>query len=70
MTVDSREWRLIARPHGEPKPADFELATVTLPDPAPGQVLVRNDWLSVDPYMRGRMNDAESYIPLSVSVRP
>ncbi|MFF2557571.1 NADP-dependent oxidoreductase [Nocardia sp. NPDC058058] len=63
MTVDSREWRLIARPFGEPKPGDFELATVTLPDPGPGQVLVRNDWLSVDPYMRGRMNDVESYIP-------
>lgn len=63
MTVASREWRLIARPFGEPKPSDFELATVDLPDPAPGQVLVRNDWLSVDPYMRGRMNDVESYIP-------
>ncbi|MRH90797.1 zinc-binding dehydrogenase [Nocardia sp. SYP-A9097] len=63
MTVESREWRLIARPIGEPKPSDFELTTVTLPDPAPGQVLVRNDWLSVDPYMRGRMNDGESYIP-------
>ncbi|MCU1645114.1 MAG: NADP-dependent oxidoreductase [Nocardia sp.] len=63
MTVSSREWRLIARPIGEPKPSDFELATVTLPEPAPGQVLVRNDWLSVDPYMRGRMNDVESYIP-------
>ncbi|MEU0538757.1 NADP-dependent oxidoreductase [Nocardia sp. NPDC005978] len=63
MTVASREWRLIARPFGEPKPADFELATVDLPDPAPGQLLVRNDWLSVDPYMRGRMNDVESYIP-------
>ncbi|MEV6774097.1 NADP-dependent oxidoreductase [Nocardia sp. NPDC051030] len=63
MTVTSREWRLVARPFGEPKPSDFEFATVTLADPAPGQVLVRNDWLSVDPYMRGRMNDVESYIP-------
>ncbi|MFJ4651297.1 NADP-dependent oxidoreductase [Nocardia sp. NPDC088792] len=63
MPVTSREWRLVARPVGEPKPADFELATVTLADPGPGQVLVRNNWLSVDPYMRGRMNDAESYIP-------
>ncbi|MBL1078230.1 NADP-dependent oxidoreductase [Nocardia sp. 2] len=63
MTVTSREWRLIARPVGEPKTTDFELATVTVADPGPGQVLVRNDWLSVDPYMRGRMNDVESYIP-------
>lgn len=70
MPVNSREWRLIARPTGEPKPADFELATVTLADPGPGQVLVRNDWLSVDPYMRGRMNDVESYIPPFVLGEP
>ncbi|WP_067715171.1 NADP-dependent oxidoreductase [Nocardia yamanashiensis] len=63
MTVTSREWRLIARPVGEPKFTDFEFATTTVADPGPGQVLVRNDWLSVDPYMRGRMNDVESYIP-------
>jgi NADPH-dependent curcumin reductase CurA len=36
---------------------------VELPDPGPGQLLVRNGWMSVDPYMRGRMNDAESYVP-------
>ncbi|MFI1917378.1 NADP-dependent oxidoreductase [Nocardia sp. NPDC020380] len=70
MPVTSREWRLIARPTGEPQPADFELATVTLADPGPGQVLVRNDWLSVDPYMRGRMNDVESYIPPFVLGEP
>ncbi|WP_280445629.1 hypothetical protein [Nocardia brasiliensis] len=54
MTTTSREWRLRARPTGEPKPADFELAETELADPAPGQVLVRNEWLSVDPYMRGQ----------------
>ncbi|WP_214324381.1 NADP-dependent oxidoreductase [Nonomuraea sediminis] len=63
MPVSSREWRLIARPVGEPTPADFELAQVQVPDPGPGQVLVRNTWLSVDPYMRGRMNDVPSYVP-------
>ncbi|MFI6595962.1 NADP-dependent oxidoreductase [Nonomuraea sp. NPDC050536] len=63
MPVSSREWRLIARPVGEPTPADFELAEVQVPDPGPGQVLVRNEWLSVDPYMRGRMNDVPSYVP-------
>ncbi|WP_194818224.1 NADP-dependent oxidoreductase [Nocardia sp. XZ_19_385] len=63
MTITTREWRLLARPAGEPKPADFELATSTLPDPGPGQILVANDWLSVDPYMRGRMNEGKSYLP-------
>jgi NADPH-dependent curcumin reductase CurA len=59
----SREIRLKSRPVGEPTAANFELATVTLPDPAPGQVQVRNSWMTVDPYMRGRMNDVQSYVP-------
>ncbi|WP_331768072.1 NADP-dependent oxidoreductase [Embleya sp. NBC_00896] len=63
MPVTSREWHLAARPAGEPKPADFALTTTTVPDPGPDQILVRNDWLSVDPYMRSRMNDGESYLP-------
>jgi NADPH-dependent curcumin reductase CurA len=63
MSTPSREIRLAARPHGEPKPTDFRLAEVELPDPADGQVLVRNTFMSVDPYMRGRMNDAKSYTP-------
>ena len=42
---------------------DFEQATVTLPQPGPGAVQVRNQWLSVDPYMRGRMRDVASYLP-------
>jgi NADPH-dependent curcumin reductase CurA len=63
MTTPSREIRLAARPHGEPKPTDFELAEVELPGPADGQVLVRNTFMSVDPYMRGRMNDVKSYTP-------
>jgi NADPH-dependent curcumin reductase CurA len=58
----SREIRLADRPVGEPKPSDFELAEVELPDPAPGEILVRNRWMSVDPYMRGRMNDLRSYV--------
>jgi NADPH-dependent curcumin reductase CurA len=63
MSTPSREIRLAARPHGEPEPTDFELAEVELADPADGQVLVRNTFMSVDPYMRGRMNDAKSYTP-------
>ncbi|MFF2144391.1 NADP-dependent oxidoreductase [Kitasatospora sp. NPDC058190] len=57
------EWQLTARPVGEPTPADFAFTTAAVPEPGPGQVVVRNTWLSVDPYMRGRMNEGPSYIP-------
>ena len=63
MPTRSREIRLAARPRGTPVASDFELAEVELPDPADGEVLVRNAYVSVDPYMRGRMNDAKSYVP-------
>jgi NADPH-dependent curcumin reductase CurA len=63
MPTRSRQVQLAARPHGEPKDSDFRLAEVELPDPGPGQVLVRNTYMSVDPYMRGRMDDRESYVP-------
>jgi NADPH-dependent curcumin reductase CurA len=63
MSTPSREIRLAARPHGEPKHSDFDLVEVELPDPAEGQILVRNTFMSVDPYMRGRMNDVKSYVP-------
>jgi NADPH-dependent curcumin reductase CurA len=63
MTV-AQEVQLAARPHGEPKPDDFRVAETEVPDePAAGEVLVRNLWMSVDPYMRGRMNDVKSYVP-------
>jgi NADPH-dependent curcumin reductase CurA len=61
--VRSREIQLAARPVGEPKRSDFRLAEVEVSDPGPAQVLVQNRWMSVDPYMRGRMNDVESYVP-------
>jgi NADPH-dependent curcumin reductase CurA len=61
--VRSQEVQLVARPVGEPKPSDFRLAEVELSDPGQGELLVRNRWMSVDPYMRGRMNDTESYVP-------
>lgn len=57
----SREWHLVARPHGWPKTEDFALRETEVGEPGPGQVLVRNLYVSVDPYMRGRMNDAKSY---------
>src|SRR5580658_1310062 len=59
----SREIRLKSRPVGTPTAANFELTTVELPDPGPGQVQVKNAWMTVDPYMRGRMNDVRSYAP-------
>ncbi len=63
MTTLATEVRLASRPHGWPTAANFEIAQATLPDPAPGQVLVRNLVMTVDPYMRGRMNDTRSYVP-------
>ena len=54
-------WTLLARPHGLPRATDFALKFITLPPLEDGMVHVRNRWLSVDPYMRGRMNDAKSY---------
>ncbi|MFJ2631029.1 NADP-dependent oxidoreductase [Streptomyces sp. NPDC087422] len=59
----SREWHLVARPKGWPVPEDFALVETDVPEPGPGQILVRNLHLSVDPYMRGRMNEAKSYAP-------
>ena len=63
MPTRSREIRLAARPRGAPVASDFELAEVELPDPGDGEIVVRNAYVSVDPYMRGRMNDAKSYVP-------
>lgn len=63
MPHASREIRLASRPVGEPTPENFRLAEVEVPDPGPDEVLVRNTYMSVDPYMRGRMNDVKSYVP-------
>jgi hypothetical protein len=59
----SREIRLKSRPVGTPTPNDFELATVDVSPPGAGEVQVQNLWMSVDPYMRGRMYDRKSYVP-------
>jgi NADPH-dependent curcumin reductase CurA len=53
---------LASRPVGEPKPSDFRIEDHALPTPGEGQVLLRTIWLSLDPYMRGRMNDGPSYV--------
>jgi NADPH-dependent curcumin reductase CurA len=59
----SREVHLVARPSGRPQREDFAIVDVELPEPEAGQVLVRNTHMSVDPYMRPRMDDVPSYIP-------
>ncbi|NWG53431.1 MAG: NADP-dependent oxidoreductase [Hydrogenophilaceae bacterium] len=59
----AREVRLKSRPVGTPAPENFEIAEVEVPAPGPGAALVRNLWMSVDPYMRGRMYDRKSYVP-------
>jgi hypothetical protein len=61
--MTATEIRLAARPKGWPTLETFALATVDLPPLRDGDVLVRNRFMSVDPYMRGRMNDAKSYVP-------
>jgi NADPH-dependent curcumin reductase CurA len=61
--TQSREIRLVSRPAGTPTPANFETATVEVKAPGAGEVLVRNTFMSVDPYMRGRMTDRASYVP-------
>src|SRR6476619_6577894 len=59
----ARAWHLKSRPNGMPTLDNFELKDVALPEVGDGSMLVRNRWLSVDPYMRGRMNDVKSYVP-------
>ena len=61
MPETARRIVLASRPVGEPKPSDFRLEEFPVPQPGPGQVLLRTKWLSLDPYMRGRMSDAPSY---------
>ncbi|QKV68641.1 NADP-dependent oxidoreductase [Streptomyces harbinensis] len=63
LPTTGRAWHLVARPEGEPAPEVFALREVPLEAPGPGRLLVRNLYLSVDPYMRGRMNDVPSYVP-------
>jgi NADPH-dependent curcumin reductase CurA len=59
--MSATEIRLASRPHGTPTLDNFDIVDVDVPEPGPGQVLVRNVVMSVDPYMRGRMSDAKSY---------
>src|SRR5512137_2313733 len=62
-TIVSREIRLASRPKGLPTEANFTMAVVELPPLEEGEVQVRNLVMSVDPYMRSRMNAATTYVP-------
>jgi NADPH-dependent curcumin reductase CurA len=63
MTDISRQWKLVKRPLGHVADDDVAFVEVELPPLAEGEIRVRNEFISVDPYMRARMNDAKSYIP-------
>ena len=59
----ARAWHLMSRPQGAPTSDNFALKPIDLPKLDEDMVRVTNRWLSVDPYMRGRMNDVKSYVP-------
>jgi len=61
MSDVNRRWTLAARPSGFPKETDFALVEGAVPEPRDGQFVVKTEFWSVDPYMRGRMNDVQSY---------
>src|SRR5438309_2975470 len=61
MAQSAKRVVLASRPVGEPKPSDFRIEDYTPPSLGDGEVLLRTIWLSLDPYMRGRMSDATSY---------
>jgi NADPH-dependent curcumin reductase CurA len=61
MAEVNRQIRLASRPVGFPKESDFEMVEGPVPEPSEGEVLTRTLFLSLDPYMRGRMSDAKSY---------
>ena len=63
MTALNRQVLLASRPHGPVTEANFRIVEAPVAAPAAGEVLVKNEWLSLDPYMRGRMSEAKSYVP-------
>lgn len=62
-STQNRQWVLASRPHGAPTVENFRLEKSSVPQPEEGQLLLRTVYLSLDPYMRGRMSDAPSYSP-------
>ena len=61
MPETNRQITLAQRPYGFPKLSDFKLVETPIPNPEDGELLIRNEYMSVDPYMRGRMNEGASY---------
>jgi NADPH-dependent curcumin reductase CurA len=61
QNVMNRRWLLTSYPSGMPSPDNWTMAAEAVPDPGPGQILVKAKWLSVDPYMRGRMSPGANY---------
>src|SRR5262244_3099686 len=62
-SLENRQFKLISRPRGMVKRSDFEFSTTPAPQPGPGEVLVKVLYLSLDPAMRGWMNEGRSYVP-------
>lgn len=63
QATKSKQIVLASRPEGIPKPSNFRISTAKITPIADGEFLVNNKWMSVDPYMRGRMKDSDSYVP-------
>jgi NADPH-dependent curcumin reductase len=63
MGTRNRQWLLASRPRGPVEESSFRLAEAEVPALRDGEVLVRVHWLSLDPYMRGRTDEAKSYAP-------
>ena len=63
MTQTNRRIVLASRPHGAPVAENFRMEETDIPTPGDGEMLLRTLYLSLDPYMRGRMNDGPSYAP-------
>ena len=61
QNLHNRRWLLASYPEGMPVPENWIIDTQPVPDPGPGQILVKSKWLSVDPYMRGRMSPGSNY---------
>src|SRR5262249_38151835 len=59
----NRQILLASRPHGEPRPENFQLVETPIPAIGEGKLLLKRKFLSLDPYMRGGMSDAKSYVP-------
>ncbi len=63
MPAMNRQVLLASRPQGAVIEDNFRIVDAPMPAPGDGEVLIKNEWLSLDPYMRGRMSDAKSYVP-------